>query len=110
MSLSSASTASTSEWENLLPDVVAAPVRKSIVEVAAADGEIPTKGSTVTIEYSGSLWMKADDDGMGCSIGSWDTEAVLDCWLSEQQGLVEILEGPFPFLDRSDDSTPSRAP
>ena len=90
---SMASSSTVSEWENLLPDVAAAPVRKSILE-GATDGEIPTKGSTVTIEYSGSLWMKADD-GIGCSIASWDTDAVVDCWLSEQQGLLEILEGPF---------------
>lgn len=81
-----------SDWESLLPDVSAAPVLKSVLE--SANGDTPAKGSTVTIEYSGSLWMKADDD-MGCSIASWDTDALIDCWLSEQQGLLEILETPF---------------
>ena len=80
-------------WENLLPEIPAAPVRKAVLEAAAADAaETPSKGSTVTIEYSGSLWM--DPDSIGCSIPSWDTNAVLKCWLAEQQGLDELV-GPF---------------
>eukprot|EP00533_Pseudo-nitzschia_delicatissima_P001467 CAMPEP_0116091514 /NCGR_PEP_ID=MMETSP0327-20121206/7545_1 /TAXON_ID=44447 /ORGANISM="Pseudo-nitzschia delicatissima, Strain B596" /LENGTH=294 /DNA_ID=CAMNT_0003582869 /DNA_START=26 /DNA_END=913 /DNA_ORIENTATION=- len=89
-------TTTTTTWENLVPDNDAAPVLKSILEKAATDAETttPSKGETVTIEYSASLWMNPDED-MGCSIPSWDTNAVLECWLSEQQGLSEILAQPF---------------
>ena len=80
-------------WINLVPDNDAAPVQKMLLE-AATDSEKPAKGSAVTIEYTASLWMNSDD-ALGCSIPAWDTNAVIDCWLSEQQGLSDILAGPF---------------
>ena len=33
--------------------------------------------------------------GEGCGIASWNTKAVLDCWLAEQQGLFEPLAAAF---------------
>lgn len=81
-------------WENLLPENADAPVRKQILEPSASGKPTPKKGLTVEIEYSGSLWMEADD-GFGISIPSWSKETVLEYWLSEQQGLCEDLSGPF---------------
>jgi hypothetical protein len=74
------------------------PVIKRVLQPADSDSETPQPGSTVAIAYSGSLWMDTSDDenfGRGCGIASWDTETVLDCWLKEQQGLFEPLQGPF---------------
>jgi FKBP-type peptidyl-prolyl cis-trans isomerase len=85
-------------WENLVPEKKnASPVWKTVLRAASSEAPVktPEEGSVVTIEYTGSLWMDADDDGFGSSITSWDTAAVLECWLSEQQGLFEILSGPF---------------
>ena len=36
-----------------------------------------------------------DDDDCGNSFCSWNTDALLECWLTEQQGLYEILSDPF---------------
>ena len=73
-------------------------VLKASEDAAAAS---PSQGSKVTIKYSGSLWMTNSDENnapplpVGCSIDSWDTEAVLECWLCHQQGLYDVLSGPF---------------
>jgi len=88
-------------WINLVPENSAAPVRKTILEAATATtttpNKRPEKGSIVTIESSGRLCLDphADNDGTNISIPSWNTQTVLDCWLTEQQGLYEILAGPF---------------
>mmetsp|Transcript_18364 Transcript_18364/g.42363 ORF Transcript_18364/g.42363 Transcript_18364/m.42363 type:complete len:274 (+) Transcript_18364:91-912(+) len=74
------------------------PVIKRIVQPAASDSKIPRPGSTVAIAYTGSLWMDTDEKnnfGDGCGIASWNTKAVLDCWLAEQQGLFEPLAAAF---------------
>ena len=93
-SSSSSASESTCFWINLVPDNDASPVRKTVLEAAAKENPVrPTEGSVVTIEYTGSLWM--DADGIGNSIPSWDTQATVDCWLSNQQGLSEALLGPF---------------
>ena len=99
MAMSKSAAAEALSWENLVPEKNnASPVRKTILRTPASTSSetaTPEEGTVVTIEYTGSLWMNDGDEGFGNSIASWDTEAVLECWLSEQQGLSEILSGPF---------------
>jgi len=85
-------------WTNLVPDDDNAPVRKRILEKATTTttedkdpSTIPTPGSTVRIEYVGSLVLTEKDGGMP----SWTTNDVLECWLKEQQGLYDVLADPF---------------
>jgi FKBP-type peptidyl-prolyl cis-trans isomerases 1 len=49
-------------------------------------GEIPKVGSTVEIQYVGTL---------GSSPMNWGVEDVVECWLKNQQGLYDKLSQPF---------------
>ncbi len=80
--LSKSSTLFASEdWIPLVtdsPDI--APVKKLILE--EGEGELPTDGSSVEIEYTGTLVGEKD----------WTAQDVADCWLSELQGLDHLKE------------------
>jgi len=65
-------------------DAELSPVKKLIIK--EGDGEIPTKGSKVEIEYAGTL---------GESQTSWSVEDVAESWLKHQQGLYDVLLEPF---------------
>lgn len=67
-----------------------APVLKRILEAGDDPDDVPPSGATVTIEYVGRL--VADDAG---GIPAWTADDVAECWLKEQQGLEEVLAGPF---------------
>lgn len=54
------------------------PVRKLILEEGT--GQIPTKGSSVELEYTGTL---VGERG-------WSAEDVINCWLSQLQGLDQL--------------------
>jgi hypothetical protein len=74
-------------WVSLVDgvsDEAAAPVKKIVVK--EGKGDIPAAGSKVEIEYVGTL---------GSSQESWTVDDVLDCWLKNQQGLYDVLSGPF---------------
>lgn len=60
------------------------PVKKLVLEKGT--GEIPKLGSTVEIQYVGTL---------GSSPMNWAVEDVVECWLKSQQGLYDILAQPF---------------
>jgi hypothetical protein len=60
------------------------PVKKIVLE--KGKGDIPMLGSTVEIEYIGTL---------GSSQMDWSVEDVVECWLKSQQGLYDILAQPF---------------
>ena len=80
--LSKSSTLFASEdWIPLVTDSSdIAPVKKLILE--EGEGELPTDGSSVEIEYTGTL------------VGEkhWTAQDVADCWLSELQGLDHLKE------------------
>lgn len=67
-----------------IEDAEVSPVKKLIIE--EGDGEIPSKGSKVEIEYVGTL---------GESQISWSVEDVTESWLKHQQGLYDVLSEPF---------------
>lgn len=60
------------------------PVKKLVIEKGM--GEIPKVGSTVEIQYVGTL---------GSSPMDWGVEDVVECWLKNQQGLYDKLSQPF---------------
>lgn len=55
-------------------------VRKHIMEVGT-EGDIPSKGSTIELEYTGTLLGERD---------YWSTNDVVECWLSQLQGLDQL--------------------
>lgn len=56
------------------------PVRKLVLEEGI--GELPSDGSSVEIEYTGTLVGEKD----------WSVHDVVECWLSELQGLDHLSE------------------
>jgi len=83
------------EWIPLAADSSqVSPVKKLILE--EGDGELPTDGSSVEIEYTGTLVGEKD----------WSAQDVADCWLSELQGLghlkPEFLQNNVDFALLSD--------
>eukprot|EP00804_Cyclotella_cryptica_P010850 CCRYP_008777-RA/>CCRYP_008777-RA protein AED:0.04 eAED:0.04 QI:227/1/1/1/0/0/2/31/258 len=64
------------------------PVRKIVTEEGA--GDKPQRGSTVEIEYTGTLWGEKH----------WSSEDVVSCWLSQLQGLSDLTQ---LFLDKDID-------
>jgi len=64
------------------------PVKKLILQ--EGDGDIPEQGSTVKIEYVGTL---------GINQSSWTVDDVLECWLKNQQGLYDVLAESFREKD-----------
>jgi len=74
-------------WVSLVDGITneaAAPVKKLVIK--EGNGDIPAAGSKVEIEYVGTI---------GSSQESWTVDDVLDCWLNNQQGLYDVLSGPF---------------
>ena len=59
-------------------DSFSPPVKKLVLE--EGDGELPTDGSSVEIEYTGTLVGEKE----------WSAQDVADCWLSELQGLDHL--------------------
>ena len=69
------------DWIPLVTDSSnISPVRKLVIE--EGEGELPTDGSSVEIEYAGTLVGEKD----------WSAQDVADCWLSELQGLDHLKE------------------
>lgn len=69
------------EWISLIDakdDKDVSPVRKQIVEEGT--GDVVTKGCTIELEYTGTLLGEK----------SWSTNDVVDCWLSQLQGLDQL--------------------
>jgi hypothetical protein len=66
------------------------PVRKLVIE--EGDGNAVQKGSSVEIEYIGTLVGEQD----------WTSEDVISCWLSELQGLNHLSE---VFLEKGIDGS-----
>ena len=64
------------------------PVMKLVQE--AGSGDVPQKGSTVEIEYTGTLVGEKD----------WSAQDVVSCWLSELQGLNHLSD---VFLEKGID-------
>lgn len=81
-------TAATNEWINILPDhddaSTTSPVLKKLLR--EGEGDIPSAGSTVEIEYVGTL---------GSSPSSWTVDDVVESWLKNLQGLYDILAEPM---------------
>ncbi len=79
------------EWKCLLPEgegqrddnSSSSPVKKLILQ--EGNSSTPSRGSTVEINYVGTL---------GGSQKQWLVDDVIECWLKSQQGLSD-LEGPF---------------
>lgn len=67
----------TSDWVDLTDD---GGVQKCIKETGTGDSP-PESGSSVTIEYTGTL-----------ASTSWSVDEVIACWLSEQQGLDDVVD------------------
>ena len=75
------------EWTSILDDFTGSgnsPVKKMVIE--EGDGPIPSKGSTVEIDYVGVL---------GSSQESWEVDDVVECWLKNLQGLCDVLAEPM---------------
>ncbi|KAL9186890.1 hypothetical protein ACHAXT_010610 [Thalassiosira profunda] len=69
------------EWTPLVDAIgenEMSPVRKHILQEGG--GECPPKGSTVEIEYAGTLLGETD----------WSASDVVECWLSQLQGLDHL--------------------
>ena len=78
------------DWIPLVTDSSdISPVRKLVIE--EGEGELPTDGSSVEIEYAGTLVGEKD----------WSAQDVADCWLSQLQGLdhlkTEFLQNKIDF-------------
>jgi len=73
---------SSEDWIPLVKDSagVSSPVRKFIL--IEGIGELPSDGSSVEIEYTGSLVGEAD----------WSSKDICECWLSQLQGLEHLSE------------------
>ncbi|KAK1741867.1 peptidyl-prolyl cis-trans isomerase, FKBP type [Skeletonema marinoi] len=84
------------EWIPLVTDdsSEASPVKKLVLE--EGNGELPTDGSSVEIEYTGTLVGEKD----------WSAQDVADCWLSQLQGLdhlkAEFIQNNIDFALLSD--------
>jgi len=84
------------EWISLLAttgnnyEMPAAVVRKHIME--EGEGDLPSKGSTVELEYTGTLLGEKD----------WSVNDVVECWLSNLQGLDQFTP---QFLENEIDGT-----
>jgi hypothetical protein len=70
----------------------ATPVRKRITKEGS--GDLPAPGSTVSIEYKGTLASYPDEE-------YWTPNDVVECWLSEQQGLQDLADA---FVEQDVDS------
>lgn len=72
-------------WSNILNDFDeesgTSPVLKKVIK--EGDGQIPSDGSIVEIEYVGSLGKSQQE--------VWNVDDVIECWLKNQQGLYDIL-------------------
>ena len=83
MALQSAKTSNNNDdgdWVDLTPN---GGVRKRILETGDDTTSTATQGETVAIEYVGTLRdLQA----------SWTVQDVVDCWLSEQQGLEGLAD------------------
>eukprot|EP00956_Cyclotella_meneghiniana_P007494 scaffold10154_cov63-Cyclotella_meneghiniana.AAC.17 len=66
------------------------PVMKLVQEVGS--GDVPREGSTVKIEYTGTLVGEKD----------WSAQDVVSCWLSELQGLNHLSD---VFLEKGIDGS-----
>jgi len=64
------------EWDPLVDGDIS--VLKHILE--EGEGDYPSKGSTIELEYTGTLLGEKD----------WSTEDVVECWLSTLQGLDHL--------------------
>ena len=89
--------ASEEEWIPLVStDSFSPPVKKLVLE--EGDGELPTDGSSVEIEYTGTLVGEKE----------WSAQDVADCWLSELQGLdhlkADFLQNNVDFALLSDEN------
>jgi FKBP-type peptidyl-prolyl cis-trans isomerase len=71
-------------------------VRKRIIQEGTGSSP-PPPNSQVTIEYTGTLASLQQQDEY------WTPQDVVECWLSQQQGLPETL--PQAFVDQQIDST-----
>ena len=85
------------EWIPLVStDEVSPPVKKLVLE--EGDGELPNDGSSVEIEYTGTLVGEKE----------WSAQDVADCWLSELQGLdhlkADFLQNNVDFALLSDEN------
>jgi len=69
---------------------VQSPVRKIVTEEGT--GDTPQRGSTVEIEYTGTLGGEKH----------WSSEDVVSCWLSQLQGLSDLSQ---LFLDKDIDGS-----
>ena len=72
---------SDAEWTSLAEatsDGEASPVRKHVIE--EGEGNVPSEGSTVEIEYAGTLLGER----------RWSANDVVECWLSQLQGLDHL--------------------
>jgi FKBP-type peptidyl-prolyl cis-trans isomerase len=71
-------------------------VRKRIIQEGTGSSP-PPPNSQVTIEYTGTLASLQQQDEY------WTPQDVVECWLSQQQGLPDTL--PQAFVDQQIDST-----
>lgn len=83
------------DWIPLVTDSSdISPVKKLILE--EGEGELPADGSSVEIEYTGTLVGEKD----------WSARDIADCWLSELQGLdhlkADFLQNNIDFALLSD--------
>ncbi|KAL7525505.1 hypothetical protein ACHAXR_001040 [Thalassiosira sp. AJA248-18] len=65
-------------------------VRKQIIQ--EGEGDLPSKGSTIELEYTGTLLGEKE----------WSTNDVVECWLSQLQGLDQLAP---TFLENEIDGT-----
>ena len=82
--------AASEDWIPLVDSSDFSPVRKLVLE--EGEGELPSEGSTVEIEYTGTLVGEKD----------WTAQDVADCWLSQLQGLDHLKD---EFLQNKIDFT-----